>query len=65
MFFKFITPEGLKSSATSIQSVNLCKVCKLTAQIAPFDFMGCNTGVFCHKKLRFENLKIQLSFTDV
>jgi len=46
MFFKFITPQGQKSSAASIQSVNLCKVGILTAQIAPFDFMGCNTGVF-------------------
>jgi hypothetical protein len=46
MFFKFITPKGLKRPAASIQSVHLCKIRMFTAQIAPFDGMGGNTGVF-------------------
>ena len=50
MFFKFVAPEWQKSSAASIQSVDLCKVGILTAQIAPFDVMGCDTGVFFHIK---------------
>jgi hypothetical protein len=48
MFFKFVAPEGQKRSAASIQGLDLCKVGILTAQIAPFDVMGCNTGVFFH-----------------
>jgi hypothetical protein len=58
MFFKILAPERLKGAAGAVQGVEFCKVGIFTTQIAPFDFMGCNsrirvTGNFHVKKVYF------------
>jgi len=72
MFFKILAPERLKGAAGPVQGVEFCKVGMFTAQVAPFDVVGCNsrihvTGIF-HVKCsphRSEDFKIELSLADV
>ncbi len=72
MLFKIPAPEGLKGAAGPIQGVEFCKVGIFTAQVAPFDVVGCNprihvVGIF-HVKCSphgSEDFKIELSLADV
>jgi hypothetical protein len=48
MFLKFVAPERQKRSAASVHRVLFRKPGMFAAQVAPFDLMGCDSGVFAH-----------------
>jgi hypothetical protein len=48
MFFQFITPQGLKCSATAIKRIHPGKVRLLAQQITEFYLTGGNSRVFRH-----------------
>ena len=49
MFVQLAAPQRLKCAATPIQRIDFCKTRILTSQITPFDLVGGNPCVLCHK----------------